>query len=288
MRALLLTLMAVLFALAGHAQERRAFVVLDDGEEVQGVVVSMDLAQVQLRIGETVRTIDAGRIRQCRFEEAPPAPAGEVAPPAGGVPAAPAPAPPAVDKDKDASKAAANAPPSPVPPAGDAPRAKVSWQGPLQAPADTEAPAPHDLRHQSKWRLRLRALDEAYPWLVPAAPVQWCSIGLLLVILLSLCVYMSVKIAGAEGASMQRSIVVALWYVLITCIQVAAVPTNDLAIALMLLANPTFALFWLCGLFGLSRISATIAFAVQIGFCVLGWGVVEMVTSLLASITPVA
>jgi hypothetical protein len=286
MRALLTILLAVVFAVVGTAQERRAFLVLDDGEEVQGTVVSMDLAQVQLRVGETVRTFDAARIRQCRVEEVtpPPAPAGEGAPPAEGAPraeSAPVAAPPSAEQ-KDLNKDAAKVGTPPVP----APR--VSWQGPLQAPPDTEPPAPHDLRHETKWRSRLRALDEAYPWLVPAAPVQWCSIGLLLVILLSLCVYLSVNVAGAEGASIHRSIVVAAWYVLITCIQVAAVPTNDLAIALMLLANPTFALFWLCGLFGLSRISATIAFAVQIGFCVLGWGVVEMVTSLLASISPVS
>lgn len=135
----------------------------------------------------------------------------------------------------------------------------------------------------------MRQLDESHPWLQSAAPMQWLSLGILLTILLSLSVNLSVNVAGAEGASLGRSVGLAMWYLLTTLAQVAAVPVNDFSVALMLLLNPTLALFWLTGLFGLTRASATIAYAVQLGFLVLGYGVLELVTSILGSInTPIA
>lgn len=253
---------------------------LEGGERLQGTVVAMDLATLQIRVDGQVRTVDATRIRSCRFDESPAPPAG--AEQSAGGAETPAPA----STGEAASAPAPGEPPAAPPAAG-----KITWKGPLPDPADPEAAAqaPHDRRHLSRWRERLHRLDEAYPWLQPTAPVQWISIGLLLTILLSLTVHASVNVAGAEGASLGRSIGVAIWYLVTCLLQVAAVPCNDFTVVLMLLANPTLALFWLSGLFGLTRLGATIAFAVQLGFAVLGYGVLELVTAILGSIgAPIA
>lgn len=283
MRCLLAFLFAVAFAVAGRAQERHVRVELEGGERLQGTVVAMDLATLQIRVDGQVRTVDATRIRSCRFDESP-------APPAGGA----APEPAAANTEPAVPAATNEAVAEPVPaesaPAGPA-AGKVTWKGPLPDPADPEAAAqaPHDRRHLSRWRERLHRLDEAYPWLQPTAPVQWLSLGLLLTILLSLMVHASVIVAGAEGASLGRSIGLAIWYLVTGLLQVAAVPGNDFTVVLMLLANPTLALFWLSGLFGLTRLGASIAFAVQLGFAVLGYGVLELVTAILGSIgAPIA
>jgi hypothetical protein len=135
-------------------------------------------------------------------------------------------------------------------------------------------------------RSRLSSLDEAYPWLQPTAPMQWLSIGLLLAILLSLTVHGSVKVAGSEAATLPRSACLGVWYLFSTFVQVAMVPANSLTVVLMLLANPTVALFLMSSLFGLSRVGAIIALAVQLGFAVIGFGALELVTAVLGSITP--
>lgn len=276
MRCLLALLFAVVFAVAGRAQERHVRVQLDSGETLEGTVVAMDLASLQIRVDGEVRTIEALRIRSCRFEhpEAGQEPGQESTTPPAAVtpPAAAEPAPP-VAATEGASPAAEHP-------------AKVTWKGPLPDPVDPAAAEqlPHDVRHRSLLRQRLQQLDEAYPWMQPAAPMQWLSLGFLLAILLSLTVHISVNVAGAEGASLGRSIGVGLWYMVTGFVQLAGVPCNDLTVVLMLLANPTLALFWLSGLFGLTRIGATIAFAVQLGFAVLGFGVLELVTAILASV----
>ncbi len=69
-----------------------------------------------------------------------------------------------------------------------------------------------------------------------------------------------------------------------TLLQVALVPTLQLSTFVMLIANPALALFWLRSLFDLTRGAAVIAFAVQLGFVLLGYGVLELVTALLGSI----
>ena len=157
---------------------------------------------------------------------------------------------------------------------------------PADGPLDPGDPAqvPYDLRHHSLLRHRVGQLDACYPWLQPAAPLQWLSLGFLLLVIASLTTHMSVNIAGAEGASLGRSVGLAIWYMVTGFVQLAFVPANDFTVVLMLLANPTLALFWLVGLFGLSRIAASIAFAVQLGFVALGYGVMELVTAILASI----
>jgi hypothetical protein len=143
---------------------------------------------------------------------------------------------------------------------------------------------PVDVRRVSRLRGRIAALDETYPWLVPAAPALWFSVGLLLLVTLGLVVHMSVRVAGAEAPRLGRSVGLGVWFLLTGVLQVALVPVHDLSVALMLLANSTVALFWLRGLFGLPRSGAVIALIVQLGFAVLIYGILELVTATLSSV----
>jgi hypothetical protein len=278
MLRLLLLVLAGLLASPLGAQEKRATVQLENGEVLVGRVLAMDLATLKLQVGHEVHTLAATSFRSCRIEAMPSA-EGE-APPAAE-PAAAAPTPVAAAAPE--TRATGDVVQDPAPAAS---KPRITWQGPLPDPVDPEAEAvlPHDLRHRSRWRARLELIDEAYPWLAPTAPSQWVSLGLLLTVSLSLVVYLSVRVAGAEAASLGSSLVLALWYMVTTVVQAALVPVNNASVALMLLANPSFALFGMSAMFGLPRSGAVIAYAIQLGFVVLGYGVLELVNALLASI----
>ena len=127
-------------------------------------------------------------------------------------------------------------------------------------------------------------LDTAYPWLAPAAPSQWISLGLLLLVGAGLIVHLSVHIAGGEELVLGRSVALGIWYLVTGLGQVALVPINDLTVVLMLLLNSTLALFGLVALFGLPRVGAVIALLIQLGFGVLVYGILELVTALLGSV----
>ena len=58
----------------------------------------------------------------------------------------------------------------------------------------------------------------------------------------------------------------------------------DLSIVLMLLGNTSLLLFGLCTVLGLARFSAAVALCVQLGFAVLVFGILELVTALLGSV----
>lgn len=257
MTRLWMLLFLLLGAVASPAQERRASVELDSGQVLEGTVLAMDLASLRLQVGHEVKTIPATSIKSCRFETI----AGTAAP-----------------DPSEARPSPAAASPTPAP--------RISWRQPLPDPVDPEAAEvlPHDLRSRSLLRARIEALDEAYPWLAPTAPTQWVSLGLLLAIALSLAIHLSVHVAGADTPSLGRSSALAGWHLVTAFLQVALVPVNDFSVAMMLLANATLALFWLCALFGLPRANATIAFAVQLGCVALGYGLLELVTALLGSI----
>ena len=247
----------VLLVLAGlvPAQERRAAVELDDGQVLRGTVRAMDLSSVQLVVGDVVHTLAATRIRSCRFEAMVP----DALPP--------------------------EPPPQAVTGSGRA-APRITWTSPLPTPEDPTAAdhVPTDLRGRSRWRARVERADEIYPWLVPALPTQWVSLGLLLLALSSFVVHLSTRVAAVEYPSFPRSACLSVWYLVTACLQIALVPVNDFTIVLMLLSNTTVALFWLCTLFGLSRGTAVIAFAVQLGFGLLGYGLLELVSALLASV----
>ncbi|MFK7743265.1 MAG: hypothetical protein AB8H80_23315 [Planctomycetota bacterium] len=330
------------------AQERHASIRLEDGRALEGRVLSMDLKELVIRVGDKVLLVPATEIRSCRFREpeaskapdaaaadptgsptadpsgasgagagpqgqapaakpakpavvapaerlagAAPAEAAPVDPPAapGGETASPAtPAPTAAEvgdasgvASKEAETAKSGSVPSGEPAASEdatAAEPRITWDGPLEDP-EIEAPrkglAPH-------WMPRLQRLDAAYPWLRPAQPSQWISLGLLLFVGMGLIVHFSVRIAGAERVLIERSILLGVWYLLTGLGQVALVPVSDLSVTLMLLANTTLSLFLTCALFGLHRFGATVALIVQLGFAVLIFGVLELVSSLLSTV----
>lgn len=271
----LLQLVLILaLSVCGRAQERHATVELFGGEVLVGTVVSIDLSEVQLRVGDTVHKLPSGRIRRCRIEEAAAAEGtGEPAPVGGAPEVAKAPA----------STGAADAPPVPEQAPG---QRRPTWSGPLPDPIDPTAPeqVPHDLRNRSRLRQRLEVLDDAYPWLQPTAPVQWGSLSVLLWVLTSLSIYLSVHVAGGVAGGFGPCALLSLVYFAAALLQLALAPVHDLAVTLMLLANPTLALFMIRTLFGLSRGGTVIAFAVQIGFAGLAFGILELVTAVLGTV----
>jgi hypothetical protein len=265
MRGLLAVLFALAFAVTARAQERHVRVELESGEVLEGNVLAMDLATLRIQVGGQVRTLDATRIRGCRFDD-PPGPGA-----ARGASAAP-------------GNLAAAAEPEPTRPAA------AAAGSPEPVPLDPDGAEPLALLTDARSLLgqRVDRLEDTYPWLHPAAPMQWLSLGLLLAILATLAIHVSVHVAGAEGASLGRSSGLAIWYLATGLAQMACVPASDFTVAMMLLVNPALALFWLTGLFGLHRIGASIAFAVQLGFIALGYGVLELVSAVLASVGAVS
>lgn len=276
-----LSLLFLALGALAPAQEREATVELDDGKVVVGKVLAMDLQTLQLQVDGATVAVEAARIRSCRFR--PLAASGEPAEGAGGdgAPDSPPQEPIAGPTERAPAEPAVPA----ADPASTSAKPRITWRGPLQDPVDPEAQAqlPHDLR-SSRLRVRLEALDRAYPWLAPTAPAQWFSLGLILAIGATLVVQLSVRVAGAEIPGLGRCFGLAAWYLLTTFLQVAGVAVNDLTVVLMLLVNTSLALFWLVALFELPRLNALIAFAIQLGFVGLGWGVLELITAVLGSI----
>lgn len=260
MRALLALLLLLLSTAFANAQQRTATVQLDDGRQIAGKVVAMDLTSLQLEVEGQVVVLETGHITSCRFD-------------GGAKPV------PTVEPTSAPGELSGKSAPKVRPTQLIAEPPEV-----LQAAEMDPDAAPHDIRHRSLLRSRIEDLDAAYPWLCPAAPSQWWSIGMLLFAVTTLFVYLSVRVCGAEQASLGLSMLVTLWYMGTGFVQVAMVPASDFATAAMLVGNSAFALFWLRLLFGLPRSSAVLALAVQLGFLLLGFGVLQLADSVLRSI----
>lgn len=324
------------------AQERHASVRLEDGRQLEGRVLSMDLKELVIHVGDKVLLVPASEIRDCRFREieaAPQEPTATAADQAASVEVAATPpvvAPPITTKvvaeqapqgpsaggDPAGSGTSADGAPardpgvatSPVAdgaaapaPAGEmAPRSSMATSpstaaGPSTATSDGPASAgrrttigarrtaaadvaPRPGGFAPYWGPRLADLDASYPWLRPGQPTQWISIGLVLLVGLGLIVHMSVRVAGAERAQLERSVGLGICYLISGLGQVAFVPVNDLSVTVMLLGNTTLALFCLGALFGLSRSGAMVALMIQLGFGALVLGILELTTSLLDTV----
>ncbi len=261
------------------AQERYAEVLMDGGERLVGRVVEMDLDQLSLEVaGGTVR-LDASKLRSCRFatlEELEREAAEQEALRAQQEQQQGPQAAAAAAAERAPSDGASGAPPRPA----------LPWSGPLPDPVDPSDPnlVPVDQRHELHLMPRIEALDRAYPWLAPAAPPQWVSLGLLLLVGSGLLVHLSVRIAGADRPRLGRSAGLGLYYLGTTLAQVALVPVNDLSISVMVLLNGSLSLFFLRKLFSLTRGQAVVAQVMQLGFGAGVFAMLELVTSLLTTI----
>ena len=239
----------------------------------EGRGLTLNLEMMVIEGGGTRVEIPAAQIRTCRFREMTPAEAHAAAVNAEQAKAA------------EPALAPGSAPASePAPPPAAAKR--ITWTGPLPDPVVAGSPVsmPVDERNRSLWQLRIGRLDRAYPWLVPAAPSQWLSIGLLLLVAAGLVVHVSVGVAGGEAVALGKSVGLGVACVTSGLLQVAFVPVNDLSIVLMLLGNVSLSLFALASLMGLARYQAVVALCVQLGFGALVFGILELVTALLGSV----
>jgi hypothetical protein len=277
----------------GHTGERTALVELADGRVLTGTIISIDVDKIELRVDGKVLKLTNEQVRRIEshgVSAAQPSPAG--VPPAA--PAAETRAPAAQQNAEGANDGAGS------PSAASETEQDEEERGPGAADGSTvpEVPAkkqvtmppdafasaiPHDLR-RSRFRARLDELDAVYPWLVPTSPTQWISCGLLLFAWLSLVVHLSTRVVAVDGHSYSRSSFMAIWYLVTGVMQIAIVPTGEIATVAMLVANPAIALLFLRNLFSLTRGAALVAFAVQLGFLVIGYGVLELVSSLLGSV----
>lgn len=252
-------------------------VVLEDGREFSGKVVSLDLESLQIAVGDQIVTLQTKDIKKYVYTDGDKAkPAATAAEPAAAAPAE-----------------QSHEPAAPTPAAAPAPARAA--QAPVRAPAAGEGAGqveseelPLDIRNQSRLKRRIAALDAVYPWLCPADPAQWASLGILLFAVLSLIVHGSVVIAGAETASFGRSMGLAVVYLVAAFGQVALVPSTDVAVFSMLFGNSAVVMFALRALFGLPRGNAFVAFAVQAGFSAVAFGILQLVDSLLRSVGTVA
>jgi hypothetical protein len=252
------------------AQERYAEVIVDGGERLVGKVIEMDLDHLSLEVAGGVLQLDAARLRSCRFatlEELEREAAEQAALRAQQV---------------AETEAAAEVSREPA----EAPRSRLPWRGPLQDPVDPSDPnsVPVDQRHRLHLTPRIEALDRAYPWLAPAAPPQWISLGLLLLVGSGLLVHLSVHIAGADRPRLGRSVGLGLYYLVTALAQVAFVPVSDFSVSVMVLLNGSLSLFLLSQLFGLTRGQSIVAQAMQLGFGVGVFAALELVTSLLGTV----
>lgn len=293
---------ALLLLSPAVAQERYASIKLEDGRSLEGRVLVLNLDKLEIEVDNKILTIPAAQIRSCRFkqgvdpasvgagdetEAAAAKPAG--ADPAAAVPTVAVPQGPA-GSAKPATKADAvgdaTARDQAAVPAGQDADSRITWTGPIADPVvpGSAETVPVDQRNGTHWQRRIGALDRAYPWLAPAAPRQWISLGLLLLIASGLVVHMSVWVVGGEAVQLSRSVGLGIWYMVTGWAQVAMVPITDLNIVLMILINTTLSLFALCSLFGLARLNAVVALTVQLGFGVLVFGILELVTALLGTV----
>lgn len=275
------------------AQQRMASVQLEDGQRLEGRVLSLSLTLLEIEVGGELLSVPATRIRSCRFrgpeETLVLAGSKEVA--GHSDPAASNAQEIAVDGQPTVEAKVVVGDPGDSNDTREEIEKKlthancVSWVRPRNLLSDNgrSQAVPVDLRH-SHWHHRIGLLDAAYPWLVPLAPSQWLSLGLLLLVGAGLVIHLSVYVTGIEKAPAGRSMILGGCYVVTGLLQVASVPINDLSVVLMLSLNSALCLFGLVSLFGLPRIGAVVALTVQLGFGLLVFGILELVTALLGAV----
>jgi hypothetical protein len=168
---------------------------------------------------------------------------------------------------------------------GPPPKVPVTRKAEPQAP---EPPATEPARSapsvRGLWQTRMRALDRSYPWLFPAEPLQWISLGIGMFALLSLAVHFGARIAATEHRGFGRATGVGLWLLLSGVAQIAMVPASTQAVV-GAVAGSSIAMIVLYGIvYGLSfggALLATLVLAIEGG---LGFALLQLVDATLRSI----
>lgn len=131
---------------------------------------------------------------------------------------------------------------------------------------------------------RLEALDQRYPWLAPADPLQWVSLGVTLLALVSLGIHLGVKLVTVDPPSFGRSLLLSLLFGLAAVVQAATLPQNDSAAVFALAVNGILAVL---GIKAVHRVPMLAAFGATLLFAVfgsVGFGVIELIDTMLRSV----
>lgn len=309
MRALVLVLAGLLCALA-PAQARQATLGLVDGTEVTGWFVDVNEERIVLKVGGRDLAFTRAQVRTCVFRDAngqepaagnppanPPAtgPATTPAAPGGAAAAAPSGAPsggtappPGAQDPAPAAQPPVQDPGAPTPRAG-----QPGGQPAGQAPAAGEptqddggaAPGPRSTpRSRQLWERRMEALDMRFPWLFPAEPLQWISLGITLFALLSLGVHFAARVAATEEMGFGRAAAMGFWMLVAGIAQTAVVPGSREALGLAGALNAAVAIVLFRVVYGLSLAASLLAlcmFSVQGGLL---YGLLMLIDATLRSI----
>jgi len=253
MRVLLILLVGLLCAVAS-GQSRQAVLELADGTKVSGRVLRLDTDSVVLLVGNSEREYGKRHIRSCVFSDVP-----------------------GLSRDEEPNAA------QPV----------VSADGPASAHAPIAAASEQRAGVQSRptvrsgrrlWHQRIQAMDLRFPWLFPAEPLQWISLGIMLFALLSLAVHFGARIAATEPVTFGRATGLALWFLMSGVAQVALVPGVAPAVVGCIIVNSILALLMFKLAYGLSVGAGVIAFVllnIQAG---VGYALLLLIDATLRSI----
>ncbi len=252
MRSFLICLVGALLGFALPAQARHVTLELEAGGVVEGRVVSIDSKALVVEVDGEERTFATEAVRKYRFFDAPVA---------------------AVDGEAAAAEPAA----TPM-------RAAPADPEAMPAAAVVSRPATARSLRRGTWEARLDALDRAYPWLYPAEPSQWISLGVMLFALLSLAVHFGARLAATENLNFGRATAVGLWLLLTGIGQFAVLPATAPALAGAVAGNLVVLTILFAITYGLSfggSLLATFLFLVQGG---IGFSLLQLVDATLRSI----
>lgn len=232
---------------------------LEAGGVVEGRVVSVDSRAVVVEVDGVQRTFANEQVRKYHFTELEGAEPAATAPPV-----AQAPVEPAVDGGGKA-----------------APTARLSE---AQQPEPDVGGATAPVRYRSLWQKRLDALDRRYPWLFPAEPLQWISLGVMLFALLSLAVHFAARMAASDSLQFGRALFLGAWLLLTSVGLLAVLPPHNQALFGAIVGNLVATTILYAIVYGLSFGGAVLAvflLAIEGG---IGFGLLQLVDATLRSI----
>lgn len=251
MRALLL-LVGLLGSLL-PAQTKMVRMDLGDGVVVEGRVVHLDTKTIVVDVDGEQRTYETSKAKDFHFTEVIEPASGTPPKPADGEAAAPTAARPAQDPGR--------------------PAARVTDSTPRPSP-----------RGRALWDTRVQALDRAFPWLFPAEPLQWISLGITLFALLSLAIHFAARVSATDRLGFGRALGFGFIALAGTVAQMAVLPSTDAALGGAAAVNVIVSIILFKGLYALSFPGSMLAVFVLSIEGGIGYALLKLVDATLRSI----